>query len=58
MDLRPAAWLAAHPDRGKKGTATLLYRSHDAEHNNAVAQRYLEAKPAAPGTRPLWSQDS
>jgi len=29
----------------KRGKVTLLYSSHDTEHNNAVAlKRYLEAK--------------
>jgi uncharacterized protein YeaO (DUF488 family) len=43
----------------KEWTCVQQPGSHDAEHNNAVAlKRYLEAKPAAPGTRPLWSQDS
>jgi len=50
LDLRPVAWqpiLAA----AEKGTATLLYSSHDAEHNNAIALKgYLEAKLAASKT--------
>ena len=44
LDTRPEAW---EPIRkaAATGTVTLLYSSHDAEHNNAVAlQRYLEAK--------------
>ena len=44
LDTHPEAWqpiLAA----ARKGTATLLYSSHDADHNNAVAlKRYLEEK--------------
>ena len=44
LDAHPEAWqpiLAA----ARKGTATLLYSSHDAEHNNAVAlKRYLDGK--------------
>ena len=44
LDGHPEAWqpiLAA----ARKGTVTLLYSSHDAEHNNAVAlKRYLETK--------------
>jgi uncharacterized protein YeaO (DUF488 family) len=44
LDTRPEAWaqiLAA----AQRGTVTLLYSSHDTEHNNAVAlKRYLEAK--------------
>ncbi|MEO8098537.1 MAG: DUF488 family protein [Acidobacteriota bacterium] len=44
LDTNPEAWqpiLAA----ARRGTATLLYSSHDVEHNNAVALKsYLEAK--------------
>jgi uncharacterized protein YeaO (DUF488 family) len=44
LDMRPEAWepaLAA----AQHGTVTLLYSSHDAEHNNAVAlKQYLENK--------------
>ena len=44
LDSRPEAWQpivsAAH-----HGPVTLVYSSHDAEHNNAVAlQEYLKAK--------------
>lgn len=46
LDANPEAWqpiLTA----AAKGTATLLYSSRDAEHNNAVALKsYLEAKLA------------
>jgi uncharacterized protein YeaO (DUF488 family) len=46
LDTRPEAWepiLKA----AKRGTVTLLYSSHDTEHNNAVAlERYLEVKLA------------
>lgn len=46
LDTRPEAWepiLKA----AEHGTVTLLYSSHDTEHNNAVALRhYLEAKLA------------
>lgn len=46
LDTRPQAWepiLKA----AEHGTVTLLYSSHDTEHNNAVAlKRYLEAKLA------------
>ena len=32
----------------RKGTVTLIYGAHDAEHNNAVALReFLEARPGA-----------
>jgi len=44
LDAMPEAWepiLKA----AKRGKVTLLYSSHDTEHNNAVAlKRYLEAK--------------
>jgi uncharacterized protein YeaO (DUF488 family) len=46
LDTRPEAWepILQAADRG---TVTLLYSSHDTEHNNAVAlKRYLEAKVA------------
>jgi uncharacterized protein YeaO (DUF488 family) len=48
LDARPEAWdpiLKA----AEHGTLTLLYSSHDTEHNNAVAlKRYVEAKLAHP----------
>lgn len=38
-------------DAALRGNATLLYSSHDSEHNNAVAlAHYLEAKLAAKST--------
>ncbi len=44
LNMRPQVWepiLKA----AEHGTVTLLYSSHDTEHNNAVAlKRYLEAK--------------
>jgi uncharacterized protein YeaO (DUF488 family) len=47
LDTHPEAWqpiVAA----ARKGSATLLYSSHDAEHNNAVAlKQYLETKMEA-----------
>ena len=50
LDEHPEAWqpiLAA----ARKGTVTLLYSSHDTEHNNAVAlKRYLETKLGAKKT--------
>ncbi|HEX5430348.1 MAG TPA: DUF488 family protein [Bryobacteraceae bacterium] len=46
LDTRPEAWepiLKA----ARRGRVTLLYSSHDTEHNNAVAlKRYLEEKLA------------
>ncbi|HEX7361727.1 MAG TPA: DUF488 family protein [Bryobacteraceae bacterium] len=51
LDMRPDAWepvLRA----AEHGTITLLYSSHDAEHNNAVALKgYLEKKLAHSGRR-------
>jgi uncharacterized protein YeaO (DUF488 family) len=44
LDSRPEAWepiLSA----ARRGTVTLVYSSHDTEHNNAVAlQEYVQAK--------------
>jgi uncharacterized protein YeaO (DUF488 family) len=46
LDTRPEAWepiLKA----ARRGAVTLLYSSHDTEHNNAVAlKHYIEAKLA------------
>ncbi len=46
LEQRPEVWkpiLSA----AKRGTVTLLYSSHDAEHNNAVAlKQFLESKLA------------
>jgi uncharacterized protein YeaO (DUF488 family) len=44
LDSRPESW---QPIRtaARRGTVTLLYSSHDEEHNNAVAlKEYLDAK--------------
>ena len=44
LDSNPEAW---HPivAAARRGPVTLVYSSHDTEHNNAVALReYLEAK--------------
>ncbi len=44
LDGRPDA-LEPLREAARKGTVTLLYSSHDAEHNNAVAlKEYLEHK--------------
>jgi len=44
LDAMPEAWEAILK-AAKRGKVTLLYSSHDTEHNNAVAlKRYLEAK--------------
>lgn len=44
LDSRPDAWQAI-VSAARRGPVTLVYSSHDTEHNNAVAlQDYLEAK--------------
>lgn len=46
LDQRPGAWQPIL-DAAEHGTVTLLYSSHDTEHNNAVALKsFLEAKLA------------
>jgi uncharacterized protein YeaO (DUF488 family) len=46
LDTRPQAWEPILKAAGH-GTVTLLYSSHDTEHNNAVAlKKYLETKLA------------
>jgi uncharacterized protein YeaO (DUF488 family) len=47
LDLTPDAW-APIRDAARHGTVTLLYSSHDTEHNNAVAlKEYVEHKADA-----------
>ena len=44
LDSRPEAW---HPivSAARRGTVTLVYSSHDTQHNNAVAlQEYVKTK--------------
>ena len=44
LEARPDAW-APIVQADRSGTVTLLYSSHDTEHNNAVALKaYLEAR--------------
>jgi uncharacterized protein YeaO (DUF488 family) len=44
LDHAPDAW-APIRDAARQGAVTLLYSSHDAEHNNAVAlKEYIENK--------------
>jgi len=44
LDLAPDAW-APIREAARQGAVTLLYSSHDAEHNNAVAlKEYVEHK--------------
>ena len=46
LDSRPEAWAPIRESAGRH-TVTLLYSSHDAEHNNAVAlKQYVERKLA------------
>ena len=51
LDARPESWqpiLTA----ARRGTVTLVYSSHDEEHNNAVAlKEYLQAKRRRPSPR-------
>jgi len=51
LKTRPEAWMPL-VEAARKGTVTLIYSSHDTEHNNAVALRDFVAKKAktsAPG---------
>jgi uncharacterized protein YeaO (DUF488 family) len=44
LDSQPASWRPI-VSAARRGTVTLVYSSHDEEHNNAVAlQQYLQAK--------------
>lgn len=46
LDQRPDAWRPIL-DAAQRGTVTLLYSSHDTEHNNAAALKsFLDAKLA------------
>lgn len=48
LDTRPGAWQPI-VSAARRGAVTLVYSSHDAEHNNAVAlQQYLRAKARRP----------
>lgn len=48
LDARPEAWQPIL-SQARRGTVTLIYSSHDAVHNNAVAlQEYLQAKMRRP----------
>ncbi len=48
LDARPAAWQPIL-EAARRGPVTLVYSSHDTEHNNAVAlQEYLEARLRRP----------
>ena len=48
LDSRPEAWEPI-VSAARRGTVTLVYSSHDTEHNNAVALReYVQAKLRRP----------
>ena len=48
LDSRPEAWKPI-VSAARRGTVTLVYSSHDTEHNNAVAlQEYLQTKSHRP----------
>ena len=48
LNQQTEAW-APIREAARRGTVTLLYSSHDTEHNNAVAlKEYVERKMAAP----------
>lgn len=50
LDSRPEAWQPT-VSAARRGTVTLVYSSHDTQHNNAVAlQRYVLAKSRRPAT--------
>ena len=47
LERAPGVW-APIRDAARRGTVTLLYSSHDPEHNNAVAlKEYVESKMGA-----------
>lgn len=55
LDARPEVWQPIL-SKARRGTVTLVYSSHDTEHNNAVAlQEYLQAKTR--GTEPSDAPD-
>lgn len=52
LDSRPEAWKPI-VSAARRGTVTLVYSSHDTEHNNAVAlQEYVRAKSRRPPRSP------
>lgn len=49
LDARPEAWKPI-VSAARRGLVTLVYSSHDTQHNNAVAlQQYLRGKSRRPG---------
>jgi uncharacterized protein YeaO (DUF488 family) len=58
LDARPEAWQPIL-SQARRGTVTLIYSSHDAVHNNAVAlQEYLQAKRRRPGKRSVHHEET
>jgi uncharacterized protein YeaO (DUF488 family) len=52
LDSRPEAWRPI-VSAARRGTVTLVYSSHDEQHNNAVAlQDYVRAKMRTPSASP------
>jgi uncharacterized protein YeaO (DUF488 family) len=52
LDARPEAWRPI-VSAARRGTVTLVYSSHDEQHNNAVALKdYVRAKMRAPSASP------
>ena len=50
LNARPEAWQPI-VSAARRGRVTLVYSSHDTEHNNAVAlQQYVQMKPPRRGT--------
>ena len=59
LDSRPEVWKPIVSAARRGGTVTLVYSSHDAEHNNAVAlKEYLQAKTRRPSPRRPVAQGS
>jgi uncharacterized protein YeaO (DUF488 family) len=56
LDSHPQAWRPI-VSAARRGTVTLVYSSHDEQHNNAIALRdYVRAKMRAPSASPETSQ--
>jgi uncharacterized protein YeaO (DUF488 family) len=50
LDQSRSAWQPIL-DMARRGRVTLIFSSHDTEHNNAVANRVLSSTPASPSRR-------
>jgi uncharacterized protein YeaO (DUF488 family) len=58
LDAQPESWQPI-VSAARRGTVTLVYSSHDEEHNNAVALlEYLQCRPGSldPGDRAIGEQ--